>query len=176
MFGLFIAAAVLNFIMIFLSPFAVSSRPPQSIKSWASGGQVTPSGKPPHRRRNFIFLRAFPFLILSFFTALVTIVASAVATVMFIIFANVFTNADPNLNIKAHVGVQMLVFMWIASGFSLLAFTIQLGSCCAACCGGRKARKQLKAQGIDLREKSSTQPSSPDTPVDPQAPHAITSD
>lgn len=176
MFGLFIAAAVLNFIMIFLSPFAVSSRPPQSIKSWVSGGQVTPSGKPPHRRRNFIFLRAFPFLILSFFTALVTIVASAVATVMFIIFANVFTNADPNLNIKAHVGVQMLVFMWIASGFSLLAFIIQLGSCCAACCGGRKARKQLKAQGIDLREKSSTQPSSPDTPVDPQAPHAITSD
>jgi hypothetical protein len=94
---------------------------------------------------------------------------------MFIIFANVFTNADPNLNIKAHVGVQMLVFMWIASGFSLLAFIIQLGSCCAACCGGRKARKQLKAQGIDLREKSPVQPSSPDTPVDPQAPHAITS-
>ncbi|KAJ5370299.1 uncharacterized protein N7496_006391 [Penicillium cataractarum] len=176
MFGLFIAAAVLNFIMIFFSPFAVSSRPPQSIKSWVSGGQVTPSGNPPHRRRTFVLFRSFPFLILAFFTALLTIVASAVATVMFIIFANVFTNADPSLNIKAHVGVQMLVFMWIASGFSLIAFIVQFGSCCASCCGGHKARKQLKAQGVDLREKNSVQPSAPDTPVDPQAPHAITKD
>jgi hypothetical protein len=95
---------------------------------------------------------------------------------MFIIFANVFTNADPSLNIKAHVGKQMLVFMWIASGFSLLPFIIQLGSCCASCCGGRKARKQLKAQGVNLREKGSVQHSASDTPVDPQAPHAITTD
>jgi hypothetical protein len=176
MFGLFIAAAVLNFVMIFLSPFAVSSRPPQSIKAWVSGGQVTPSGNPPHRRRTFVLLRAFPFLILAFFAALVTIVASVVATVMFIIFANVFTNADPSLNIKAHVGTQMLVFMWIASGFTLLAFIVQFGSCCASCCGGHKARKQLKAQGINLREKSSVQHSAPDTPVDAQAPHAMTKD
>jgi hypothetical protein len=176
MFGLFIAATVLNFVMISLSPFAVSSRPPQSIKYWVSGAQVTSSAQPPHRRRTFVLLRAFPFLILSFFSALVTIVASAVATVMFIIFANVFTNADPSLNIEAHVGTQMLVFMWIASGFSLLAFIVQLGSCCASCCGGHKARKQLKAQGINLREKGSVQPSAPDTPVEPQAPHAITRD
>lgn len=40
----------------------------------------------------------------------------------------------------------MLAFMWIASALTLLGFIVQIGSCCAACCGGRKARKQLKAQ------------------------------
>lgn len=158
MFGLFIAAAVLNFIMIFISPLAVSSRPPQTIKLWAAastgenGTQITPAGRPPHRRRTFVWLRSLPMLFLAFFTALITIVASAVATVMFEIFAHVFTNADPSLNIHAHVGTQMLVFMWIGAGFSLLGFIIQLGSCCASCCGGRKARKQLKSQGVDWRE------------------------
>lgn len=183
MFGLFIAAAVLNFVMIFLSPFAVSSRPPQSVKAWvranSDGTHITPAGQPPHRRRTFIFLRALPMLILAFFTALVTIVASAVATVMFEIFAHVFTKADPSLNIKAHVGVQMLAFMWIGSGFSFIAFIIQIGSCCAACCGGHRARKQLKAQGINLHEKGSFEGSTPETPAGQYAmsePHAVTRD
>lgn len=155
MFGLFVAAAVLNFLLIFVTPLAVSSRPPQSIKAWtavynASNGTV--EGPPPHRRRHFIPFWSLPLLILTFFTALITIVASAVATVMFTIFANVFANADPALNIKAHVGVQMMAFMWIASGFSFIAFIVQFGSCCAACCGGHRARKQLKEKGIDVRE------------------------
>ncbi|KAJ5151897.1 hypothetical protein N7492_010192 [Penicillium capsulatum] len=170
MFGLFIAAAVLNFVMIFASPFAVSSRPPQTIKAWAAaysasnGTHVGLSSQPPHRRRTFILLRSLPFLILSFFTALVTIVASAVATVMFIIFANVFANADPSLNIKAHVGKQMFAFMWVASAFSFFAFIYQFGACCASCCGGHKARKQLKSQGINLREKPSFNDSSDISP------------
>jgi hypothetical protein len=162
MFGLLLAAAVLNFVMIFVGPLAVSSRHPQTVKYWADAynpangnGEHAPAGKPPHRRRTFIFLRALPLLILTFFTALITIVGSAVATVMFVIFANVFSNADPSINIKAHVGTQMLVFMWIASAFSLLAFILQIGSCCAACCRGRKARKQLKSQGVNWHEKGS---------------------
>ncbi|KAJ5297867.1 hypothetical protein PENANT_c012G10279 [Penicillium antarcticum] len=162
MFGLLLAAAVLNFVMIFVGPLAVSSRHPQTVKYWADAynpvngnGEHAPGGKPPHRRRTFIWLRALPLLILTFFTALITIVGSAVATVMFVIFANVFSNADPSINIKAHVGTQMLVFMWIASGFSLLAFILQIGSCCAACCRGRKARKQLKSQGVNWHEKGS---------------------
>lgn len=186
MFGLFLASAVLNFVMIFISPLAVSSRPPQTIKNWVAtnpdGTQVTPSGRPPHRRRTFIPLRSLPMLILSFFTALITIVASAVATVMFEIFAHVFTNADPSLNIKAHVGVQMLAFMWIGSGFSLIAFIVQFGSCCASCCGGHKARKQLKRQGVDLREKGSMNSSVVDNSGamtedrEMTEPHAVTRD
>ncbi|KAJ5333705.1 Actin cortical patch SUR7/pH-response regulator PalI [Penicillium brevicompactum] len=159
MFGLLLSAAVLNFVMIFVAPLAVSSRHPRYIKNWeaqhSSPDSWPVSGAPPHRRRTFVWLRALPMLIITFFTALVTIVGSAVATVMFVIFANVFANADPSINIKAHVGTQMLVFMWIASAFSLLAFILQIGSCCAACCRGRKARKQLKSQGVDWREKGS---------------------
>ncbi|KAJ5946666.1 hypothetical protein N7454_003505 [Penicillium verhagenii] len=161
MFGIFLAATVLNFLMIFISPFAVSSRPPQAIKylvdkdhSNGANGDST-SVRMPHRRGRFICFRSLPFLFLTFFTALLTIVGSVVGTVMFVIFANVFSTADPSLNIKAHVGKQMFAFMWIASAFSLIGFIIQFGDCCAACCGGRKARKKLKQEGngMALREK-----------------------
>ncbi|KAF7527896.1 hypothetical protein PCG10_001829 [Penicillium crustosum] len=160
MFGLLLAAAVLNFVLIFVAPLAVSSRHPRNIKAWAAGYSDghPPAGNPPHRRRTFFWLRALPMLILTFFAALVTVVGSAVATVMFVIFANVFSNADPSINIKAHVGTQMLVFMWIASAFSLIAFIIQIGSCCAACCRGRKARKQLKVEGVNWHEKGAVAP------------------
>ncbi|KGO38624.1 Actin cortical patch SUR7/pH-response regulator PalI [Penicillium expansum] len=163
MFGLLLSAAIFNFVLIFLAPLAVSSRHPRNIKAWAAGYSDghPPAGNPPHRRRTFFWLRALPMLILTFFTALVTIVGSAVATVMFVIFANVFSNADPSINIQAHVGTQMLVFMWIASAFSLIAFIIQIGSCCAACCRGRKARKQLKLQGINWHEKGAVAPVAP---------------
>ncbi|PYH46156.1 SUR7/PalI family protein, partial [Aspergillus saccharolyticus JOP 1030-1] len=140
MFGLFLTATVLSFILIFLSPLAVSSRPPQTISADPAVNQTHPQ----HRRRTFVFLRAFPFLLLTFLAALFTIVASVVATVMFIIFRNVFTSSSYDLNIGASLGTRMLAFMWIASGFNLIAFILQLGSCCASCCGGRKARKQLK--------------------------------
>ncbi|CAG8228337.1 unnamed protein product [Penicillium nalgiovense] len=171
MFGLLLAAAVLNFVLIFVAPLAVSSRHPRSIKAWAAGYKDghSPAGNPPHRRRTFVWLRALPMLILTFFTALTTVVGSAVATVMFVIFANVFSNADPRINIKAHVGTQMLVFMWIASAFSLIAFILQIGSCCAACCRGRKARKELKSQGVNWREKGSVAP----TATEDREPHAI---
>ncbi|KAJ5827508.1 Actin cortical patch SUR7/pH-response regulator PalI, partial [Penicillium robsamsonii] len=162
MFGLLLSAAVINFVMIFVAPLAVSSRHPRSIKAWAAGynGAHPPAGKPPHRRRTFFWLRALPMFILTLFAALTAIIGSAVATVMFVIFANVFENADPNINIQAHVGVQMLVFMWIASASSLLAFIIQIGSCCAACCRGRKARKHLKLEGINWHEKGAVGPDS----------------
>lgn len=140
MFGLFITAIVLTFILIFLSPFAVSSRPPQSLSSDPALNQSHPA----HRRRTFILLRSLPFLVLSFITALFTIVASVVATVMFSIFKGVFTRTEYELNIQAELGTRMLVFMWIASAFNLIAFLFQFISCCASCCGGRKARKQLK--------------------------------
>ncbi|OJJ38655.1 hypothetical protein ASPWEDRAFT_149108 [Aspergillus wentii DTO 134E9] len=143
MFGLFITSAVLTFILIFLSPLAVSSRPPQSISPDPSVNQTNPV----HRRRTFVFLRSFPFLIITFLNALFTIVASVVATVMFLIFRNVFTSDDYNLNIGASIGTRMMAFMWVASAFNLIAFIIQFGSCCASCCRGRKARKQLKAAG-----------------------------
>jgi hypothetical protein len=142
MFGLFITATVLSFIAIFIVPFATSNRPPQSI----SADQHVNDVVHPHRRPTFILFRALPMAIFTFLIALFTIVASVVATVMFIIFKNVFMNNTADINIKAYLGKPMLVFMWIASGLTLIGFIIQVASCCCACCGGRKARKQLRAR------------------------------
>ncbi|KAK2760849.1 hypothetical protein FQN54_002088 [Arachnomyces sp. PD_36] len=155
MFGLFITGTVLTFLSIFLSPLAVSSHPPQSISSNPETNALTH----PHRRRTFIFLRSLPLTIFSFFTALTTIVASAIATVMFMIFKNVFVENGQDLNISAEIGTRMLVYMWFASGCVLVAFIVQVASCCCACCGGRKARKALKANphgngtGAEMHEK-----------------------
>lgn len=156
MFGLFITATVLTFVCIFLTPFAVSSRPPQSISPDPALNQT----HPPHRRRTFVLLRSFPFLVLTFFTALLTIVASIVATVMFSIFKNVFMGQN-DLNIRAELGDRMMAFMWLGSAFNLLAFIWQFASCCASCCGGRKARKQLKGSGTTNGSASNGSRSSP---------------
>lgn len=164
MFGLFITATVLSFVGIFLTPFAVSSRPPQSIS-------VDPRKNDEmqiHRRPSFIFLRALPMLVFTFFTALFTIVASIISTVMWSIFKNVFKNNAENLNIKAELGSRMLAFMWIASAFTFIGFIIQLVSCCYACCGGRKVRRQLQngsitGTSIDTNEKERRSPASSET-------------
>jgi magnesium-transporting ATPase (P-type) len=161
MFVLFIIATVLTFIMIFLSPLATSSRPPQTI---APDPNMN-AARPPHRRRTFIFLRALPFFILSFLTALFTVVATVVATVMFIIFKNVFTSEDYSLNIEAELGTRMMVFMWIASACNLISFILQLGSCCAACCGGRKARKMLKNGGMATNGSLRREKDAPHSPA-----------
>lgn len=172
MFGLFITSTVLTFVLIFASPLAVSSRPPQTISSDPGVNRL----HPPHRRRTFIFCRAIPFTIITFLTAIFTIVAAVIATVMFVLFKNIFTSGDAfDLNIRAELGIRMLAFMWIAAAFNLIAFIVELGSCCAACCGGRKARKALKnhpepstgtATGSatpEMREKSSPHSRSPTT-------------
>ncbi|KAF7585730.1 hypothetical protein BBP40_010236 [Aspergillus hancockii] len=161
MFVLFIIATVLTFIMIFLSPLATSSRPPQTI---APDPNMN-AAHPPHRRRTFIFLRALPFSILSFLTALFTVVATVVATVMFIIFKNVFTSEDYSLNIEAELGTRMMVFMWISSACNLISFILQMGSCCAACCGGRKSRKALKNGGIATNGSSIREKDAPHSPA-----------
>lgn len=134
MFGLFITATVLSFIAIFIVPFATSNRPPQSI----SADQHVNDVAHPHRRPTFILFRALPMAIFTFLIALFTIVASVVATVMFIIFKNVFMNNTADINIKAYLGKPMLAFMWIASGLTLIGFIIQIASCCCACCGDAK--------------------------------------
>ncbi|KAL4740793.1 SUR7/PalI family-domain-containing protein [Aspergillus similis] len=172
MFGLFITSTVLTFVLIFASPLAVSSRPPQTISPDSGVNRL----HPPHRRRTFIFCRAIPFTIITLLTAIFTIVAAVIATVMFVLFKNIFTNGDAfDLNIRAELGSRMLAFMWIAAAFNLIAFIVELGSCCAACCGGRKARKALKnhpepstgtATGSatpEMREKSSPHSRSPTT-------------
>lgn len=59
------------------------------------------------------------------------------------------------LNIGAELGVQMLVFMWIAAVAALFAFVMQVRCCC--CCGeGRKEKKRARRREREMsgvREK-----------------------
>jgi hypothetical protein len=152
MFGLFLVGTILSFLAIFITPWATSARPPQSI---STDPQVNETLHP-HRRPTFILLRSLPMVLFTFVTALCTIVASVVATVMFSIFSHVFMNSEADLNIKAYLGTRMLAFMWIASGLTLIGFILQVSSCCCACCGGRKARRQLRHQAnIDEKHHGS---------------------
>ena len=138
MFGCFLAGSVLTFLAIFLAPLGFSRRP-----RWS------------HRRRR-ILLREIPLVIFTFITLILTAGASVVATIMFIIFQNVFQSAL-ELNISAELGAPMLAFMWIASGFNLLGFLLQVGTCCGVCCCSGKKKplreERLSSKGDAMPEK-----------------------
>lgn len=100
MFGLFLAGACLNFLMMFLVLLSVFSR-------WGT----------------------FVIMIFTFLGALFVTVAAVLATVMFIIMQNALTSVA-QINIGATIGAQMFAFMWIAAGSAILAWIIQLCQCC----------------------------------------------
>lgn len=133
MFGLFLTGACVNFLMIFIVPFSVISR-------WAT----------------------FPIAAFTFLGALFTTVATVIATVLFIIFQDTITSAT-QLNIKANVGTEMFVFMWIAAGTSIIAWLVQFGLCC--CCASRRdvrtgrkrgSKKAWDTETPGVREKPTT--------------------
>ncbi|SMY29430.1 unnamed protein product [Zymoseptoria tritici ST99CH_1A5] len=115
MFGLFLTAACLNFLLIPLVPLAIYSR-------WTN----------------------LPIAILVFIGALCMTGAAVIATVMFIIFQVAITRAT-QLNIRANVGVEMFVFMWIAAGSAILAWLIHMGMCC--CCASRRDVRTGRKRG-----------------------------
>lgn len=100
MFGLFLTAACLNFLLIFIVPLSIFTR-------WAN----------------------LPIAIFTFLGALFVTAAAIIATVMFIIMQNVITSAT-QLNIHATIGVEMFAFMWIAAATAVLAWLVQMGMCC----------------------------------------------
>jgi hypothetical protein len=100
MFGLFLTAACLNFVLIFIVPLAVYTR-------WIN----------------------FPIAIFVFLGALCMTGAAIIATVMFIIFQMAITQAT-QLNIRANIGVEMFAFMWVAAAASIVAWLIHMSMCC----------------------------------------------
>jgi len=100
MFGLFLAGACVNFLMMFLVLTSVFSR-------WVT----------------------FVIMIFTFLGALFVTVGAVVATVLFIIMKNAVTSVA-QINIGASIGTQMFAFMWIAAGSAILAWIIQLCQCC----------------------------------------------
>ena len=107
MFALFLISAPLSFLCMLLTPLSVFSR-------WAT----------------------LPIAFLSFLCALATTAACILATALFVIFKNVIVSQGSEINIGAEIGIKMFVFMWIAAGFSLFGWLVQMGMCC--CCASRR--------------------------------------
>ncbi|KAI0152777.1 SUR7/PalI family-domain-containing protein [Xylariaceae sp. FL1272] len=119
MFGFFLVALILDFILIFLSPIVLFSR-------WWS----------------------LPMAILSFLAAALAIIAAGLGTAVSFVFKYALSS-QPDLGVTASVGTKMLAFEWIAAGFTLLAFFIHAGlSCCCTSRRdlrtGRKGGKNLQ--------------------------------
>ncbi|KAI0892274.1 SUR7/PalI family-domain-containing protein [Annulohypoxylon nitens] len=128
MFGFFLTGLLLDFVLIFLSPIVLYSR-------WWS----------------------LPLSLLAFIGTLLVLIASALGTAMSLVFKYALTS-QTDLNVNADVGVKMFAFMWIATGFTLLAFIIHagLGCCCTSrrdIRTGRKSGKRLDQTATSEREK-----------------------
>lgn len=126
MFGFFLTACILTFLLIFLSPLAVSSK-------WVS----------------------LPLAFTSFLNMTLVLAASAVATAISLAFKYA-AEAQSELNIHADVGIKMFVFMWLATGFSIWAFAIHagMGCCCVSRRDLRTGRRTIRAGGVQRREIS----------------------
>lgn len=82
--------------------------------------------------------------IFSFIGALLTVTASIIATVMFMIFRNALTS-QPGLNINAYIGTQMFSFMWIGAAFAVLGWGANFGMGC--CCASERDIKTGRRRG-----------------------------
>ena len=118
MFGLFLAGTAANTFSMLLSPLSVFSR-------WAT----------------------VPIVIFTSLGALITTVAAALATALFVIMKNAFMS-DVSLNIKASIGVEMFAFMWVGALMVILAWMIQMGQIC--CC---TSRRDIKREFSDTRKR-----------------------
>ena len=106
MFGFFLTGAVLAFLGVAASPLAVRSR-------WWS----------------------LPLAVGAFLECLVVLAASVVGTAISFVFKYA-AEAQSELNIHVEVGGEMLVFMWLATGFSVWGFAVHSGMGC--CCTSRR--------------------------------------
>ena len=135
MFGLFLTSAPLITLSIFLTPLAIRSR-------WVN----------------------LPLTILTFLAAVTITVATVIATVMFVIFRNVITGAEESINIIPQLGIEMFIFMWIASAGAILGWLIIFAGCC--CCASRRDVAKGRRRGrskvwrrngevapVDMKEK-----------------------
>lgn len=136
MFACFLVGTCLTLLCVFICPLGFSKTP-----RWQ------------HKARR-IFLRQLPVTILAFLAALFTTVATVIATVMYIIFRNTFADAA-DLNIEARIGTEMFAFMWIATGFNLIGFIIQIGTCCGVCCcTGRRKAERISRHAVENQRAS----------------------
>lgn len=128
MFGFFLAGCVLAFLLVFLSPLVARSR-------WYS----------------------LPFSLVAFLAAVLVTAASIIGSVISWVFKYA-AESQSDLNIHAYVGVPMMVFVWIASGFAILAFVIHsgLGCCCASRRDITTGRRPVKGERGEAVSETAT--------------------
>ncbi|PGH12332.1 hypothetical protein AJ80_06742 [Polytolypa hystricis UAMH7299] len=115
-FALFLASALLIFLCLLFAPFSTPYLPPpDQIHEKPTPPPPTPQQQQQTAHKRTPFLPPL-LLILKFLALLTTTAASTLSTAMFTVFKIVFTNNQADLNIKAHLGLYMLIFMWIAVG------------------------------------------------------------
>ena len=139
MFGLFLTATVLSFVLIFIMPLSVFTR-------WL----------------------ALPVAILAFLNALFTTVASVLATVMFVIFKNTISGVA-ELNIGAEIGITMFAFMWVASAMTIFAWLFQMGLCCCCASRRDVKKCVVTKETIERGVKPTLVTEAPDEGDSPQA-------
>ncbi|KAI0009832.1 SUR7/PalI family-domain-containing protein [Xylariaceae sp. FL0662B] len=122
MFGFFLVGLILDFVLMLLCPIVLYSR-------WWS----------------------LPFGFFAFVATLLVLIASALGTAMSLIFKYALTS-QTDLNVKADVGVKMFAFMWIATGFTFVAFIIN--SCLGCYCTSRRDMRTGRKGGKHLNQVS----------------------
>ena len=111
----FLTGACLSFVLIFIKPLMKYSR-------WI----------------------AFGVAFLGFINVALVLIATVVATVMFVIMQNVFRNAD-QVNIEPKLGNVMFAMIWTASAFALFSWAIDLALMC--CCASRRDVRSGRKRG-----------------------------
>ena len=153
MFACFLVGTILTFLCVFFAPMRFSTKPRLQQKA------------------KRILLPRLAIVVLTFGALLFTGVAAVIATAMFVIYVNTFAAAS-TIHIYGSLGKPMLAFMWIAVGFNLIGFCVQIGTWCSMCCcpGRRKAVREERANSSDgatvvdrvgSRDKGITDPRAP---------------
>ncbi|KAK4228743.1 SUR7 family protein pun1 [Podospora fimiseda] len=109
MFGFFLTACILAFLLVLLSPLATSSK-------WWS----------------------LPLTVAAFLVTLFTVSASIIGTVISVAFKYA-AEAQSDLNIHVELGTKMLIFTWLAAGFTVWGFAVHAGMGC--CCVSKRDLK-----------------------------------
>ncbi|KAI9754678.1 MAG: hypothetical protein M4579_004583 [Chaenotheca gracillima] len=100
---------------------------------------------------------SLPVTIFAFLAALFTTVGTILGTVIFVVFRDTVTNNGVGINLEASIGGRMFAFMWIASGFAILGWLLNLGMCC--CGASRRDVKTGRRKGNKHAYPNSSSPS-----------------
>ncbi|KAJ2968515.1 hypothetical protein NQ176_g9142 [Zarea fungicola] len=127
MYGCFMGGAVLNALLLLLTPLAI-------------------------RRRLF----SLALSLLGLLSSMALVIAAVIATVISVA-AKIALTAQDQLNISADIGVKMFAFMWIAALVTLLAFILHsaMGCCCRPQRLGRSSLSSEKRSNPSMAQSSS---------------------